>query len=89
MTDSQKAVSSQNPRETGRFRCGEAKGRRFIDLPVFITEGGQAPVPNKKGLAVAPQLWPVFRKALAQVDAALVQAGWPDRRTWPLKESNP
>ncbi len=85
MTDSQKAVRFQNPRETGRFRRGEAKGHRFIELPVFITEGGQDPAPTKEGLAVALHLWPKVKKRSHQLDAALVQGGWPEEEKLTLE----
>jgi hypothetical protein len=58
---------------------GEFKGHKFIDIRVFAKEDGRDPAPTKKGLAVSPALWPQFRVALAQVDQALVEAGWLDR----------
>ena len=75
----------KNARETIRFSLGEFKGHRFCDMRIFITEpgedGGNAkdPVSTKKGLAVSPALWPEFKKALAQVEAAMIQEGWLDR----------
>jgi Transcriptional Coactivator p15 (PC4) len=75
----------KNSRETIRFRLGEFKGHKFVDMRIFITEpgknGGQPkdPTPTKKGLAVSPQLWPQFRAALAQVEAAMIRAGWLDQ----------
>lgn len=70
---------SKNSREVIRFRLGEFKGHKFIDIRVFAKEDGRDPAPTKKGLAVSPALWPQFRVALAQVDQALVEAGWLDR----------
>jgi len=75
----------KNSRESIHFRLGEFKGHRFCDLRIFVTEpaenGGkpQAPTPTKKGLAVSPALWPQFRKALAEVEAAMIQEGWLDQ----------
>jgi len=48
---------------------------RLVDMRVFITEDGKDPIPTKKGLTIAPHLWPQFRRALAQAEAALIEAG--------------
>jgi hypothetical protein len=48
-------------------------------MRIFAKEDGKEPAPTKKGLAVSPQLWPNFRAALAQVEAAMIQEGWLDR----------
>jgi hypothetical protein len=69
----------KNSREIYQFRLGEFKGHKFLDMRIFFKEDGKDPAPTKKGLAVSPQLWPQFRKALAQVEAAMVEAGWLDR----------
>lgn len=69
----------KNSRETIWFSLGEYKGHRFVDMRVFCTEDGQAPVPTKKGLTVPPHLWPELRQALTRVEAAPVAAGWQDR----------
>ncbi len=78
MTDKPRGKSPQNPKETWRFRRGEFKCHRFVGLRVVGREEHKQPVPNKKGLAVAPHLWPEFRKHPGQVETALVQAGWPE-----------
>ena len=70
---------SKNTRETIWFRLGEFKGHKFIDTRIFTKEDGKDPAPTKKGLAVSPQLWPQFRQALAQVEAAMIEQGWLDR----------
>ena len=69
----------KNSREDFRFSLGEIKGHRFCDLRVWAKEDGKDPVPTKKGLAVSPALWVQFKAALAQVEAAMVEAGWLDR----------
>jgi hypothetical protein len=70
----------KNAREEIRFRLGEFKGHKFIDMRVFVKEDeGKDPAPTKKGLAVSPQLWPQFRKALAQVETAMIEEGWLDQ----------
>ncbi len=79
MSGKQICQLSKNTRETIWFRLGEFKGHKFIDMRVFITEEGKEPAPTKKGLALSPLLWPQFRKALRQVEAAMIEAGWLDR----------
>jgi hypothetical protein len=74
----------KNTREAIKFSLGEFKGHRFCDMRIFITEpgedGGNAkdPVPTKKGLAVSPALWPQFKAALVQVEAAMIEQKWLD-----------
>jgi len=74
---------AKNSRETMIFRLGEFKGHRFCDMRIFITGTGEAgdreASPTKKGLAVSPALWPQFKEALAQVETAMITAGWLDR----------
>lgn len=48
-------------------------------MRVFAIEDGKDPAPTKKGLALSPKLWPQFRKALDQVEAAMIEQGWIDR----------
>ncbi|MBM4287905.1 MAG: hypothetical protein FJ135_07110 [Deltaproteobacteria bacterium] len=79
MSDTQVCEVPKNSRETIRFRLGEFKGRKFIDMRVYAKGDGKDPAPTRKGLAVSPHLWPQFRAALAQVEAAMVEVGWLDR----------
>jgi hypothetical protein len=79
MTDKQICQLPKNARETIWFRLGEFKGHKFIDMRVFIIEDGKDPAPTKKGLAVAPNLWPQFKEALTQVEAAMIEVGWLDQ----------
>jgi hypothetical protein len=69
----------KNSRENFLFHLGEFKGHKFVDMRVYAKEEGKDPVPTKKGLAVSPTLWPEFKKALAQIEAAMIQEGWLDR----------
>ncbi|MGO9622275.1 MAG: PC4/YdbC family ssDNA-binding protein [Desulfobaccales bacterium] len=69
----------KNSREAIRFSLGQIKNHKFVDMRIFIQEGDKDPVPTPKGLAVSPQLWPQFRRALAQVEEGLIQAGWIDQ----------
>ena len=73
---------AKNSRETLIFRLGEFKGHKFVDMRIFVTEpgdDGREISPTKKGLAVSPALWPQFREALAQVEAAMISEGWLDQ----------
>jgi len=70
---------AKNAREKIIFRLGEFKGHKFIDMRVFAVEDGKDPAPTKKGLAVSPVLWPQFKAALNQVEAAMLEGGWLNR----------
>ena len=69
----------KNSREIYQFRLAEYKGHQFIDMRIFAKEDGKEPAPTKKGLAISPHLWPQFRQALAQVEAAMIEQEWLDR----------
>ncbi len=79
MSDKTLCELPKNSREAIRFRLGEYKGHKFIDMRVFAIDDGKDPAPTKKGLAVSPALWPQFRKALGQVEAAMIDEGSIDR----------
>lgn len=66
----------KNSRETIQFRLGTFKKHQFVDMRIFVAEDGKEPAPTQKGLTVSPTLWPEFKKALAHVEAAMVDAGW-------------
>lgn len=73
---------AKNFRETLIFRLGQYNGHKYCDMRIFITEPegeGRKESPTKKGLAVSPALWPQFKEALAQVEAAMIADGWLDR----------
>jgi hypothetical protein len=84
MSDKPVCEIQKNSREAIRFRLGEYQGHKFVDMRIFVTEPGENggtpkdPAPTKKGLAVSPTLWPEFKKALAQVEEAMIKAGWLD-----------
>ncbi len=69
----------KNARESIQLRLGTFKKHRFVDMRIFIKEDGKAPAPTPKGLAVSPALWPQFRRALAQVEAKMIEGGWLDK----------
>jgi hypothetical protein len=56
MNDQPVCEIQKNSRETIRFRLGEFKGHKFLDMRIFVTEpeenGGKPkdPVPTKKGV---------------------------------------
>jgi hypothetical protein len=79
----------KNSREIYQFRLAEYKGYNFVDMRIFTKEDGREPAPTKKGLAVSPQLWPQFRKALTQVEVAMIEQGWLDQEDLGPGEENP
>jgi hypothetical protein len=79
MTDKPICELPKNSREVYQFRLAEFKGHKFVDMRIFTREDGKDPAPTKKGLAISPALWPQFRQALAQVEAAMIKEGWLDR----------
>jgi hypothetical protein len=66
MTTKKICEFSKNSQEAYHFRLGEYKGHRFVDLRLFVAANGGDPLTTKKGLTVAPHLWPQFRRALAR-----------------------
>jgi hypothetical protein len=77
--DKQVCELSKNSREAIKFSLREYQGHKFADLRIYVQEDGKAQVPTKKGLAVNPTLWREFKKALEQLEAAMIQDGWIDR----------
>lgn len=77
---SEKAICEipKNFREIIQFRLGTFKNHRFVDMRIFTKADGKDPAPTKKGLAVSPALFGEFKKALAQVEEAMVKEGWLD-----------
>ena len=77
----------KNAQEKIIFRVDEYKGHRFIDMRVFVPgQNGRQDVATKKGLAVSPALWPQFKRALAQVEAAMIGQGWLDEEDLEAQE---
>lgn len=69
----------KNARESIQLRLGTFKKYKFADIRIFIKEDDKDPVPTPKGLTVSPALWPQFKRALAQVEAAMIGQGWLDK----------
>ena len=86
---------AKNSREAIRFSLGEFGGHKFCDMRIYIIEPGEEdgkprdPTPTRKGLAVSPQLWPQFKAALAQMEAAMIQEGWLDKEDLETQGSGP
>jgi hypothetical protein len=76
----------KNSREAIKFSLAEFKGHKFIDMRVYAKEEGKNPVPTPKGLTVSPALWPQFKRALAQVEAAMIGQGWLDKEDLEVQE---
>ena len=67
----------KNSRELIKFSLGEYQGHNFIDMRIFALTGEEdRTIPTKRGLAVSPALWPEFKKALAQLEEAMIKEGW-------------
>jgi len=69
----------KNSQEIIQFNLEEFKGHRLADLRVYCQDEKGSMIPTRKGISIPISLWPQFRKALAQVEAAMVQQGWLDR----------
>ncbi len=70
----------KNAREIMFFSLSEFKGRRLIDIRVHVP--GDQPeefVPTRKGLSLAVSLYPAFKKALHELEEALLKQGLLDR----------
>jgi hypothetical protein len=70
----------KNARETIFLSLSEFKGRRLVDIRVHVPgEQDEEWVPTRKGVSLAVGLYPAFKKALAEVEEALVAQGLLDR----------
>ncbi len=67
---------TKNARETVFFSLSEFKGHRLIDIRVHVPGDQEEDwVPTRKGVSLAVGLYPAFKKALAELEAALIQQG--------------
>jgi len=66
----------KNSREVIRFQLGEFKNHKFVDMRIYAAGPGEDGPPTKKGLAVSPHLWSLFRSALTKVEEAMIKEGW-------------
>jgi hypothetical protein len=67
---------TKNARETVLLSLSEYKGHRLIDIRVHVPGDQEGDwVPTRKGVSLAVGLYPEFKKAMAQMEAALIQQG--------------
>ena len=67
---------AKNAREVVFFSLSEFKGHRLIDIRVHVPGDQEGDwVPTRKGLSLAVGLYPPFKQALVQLEAALIQQG--------------
>ncbi len=67
---------TKNAREVLFLSLSEFKGRRLIDIRVHVPgdEEGEW-VPTRKGVSLSVGLYPAFREALGELEAALIKQG--------------
>ena len=67
---------AKNAREVVFLSLSEFKGHRLIDMRVHVPGDQEGDwVPTRKGVSLAVGLYPAFKQALAELEAALVQQG--------------
>jgi hypothetical protein len=67
-------IVNKNSKERYHFSIREYEGHRFVDIRLhFQADDGQTWPPTKKGVTVAPSVWPDFKAALAQIEAELIR----------------
>jgi hypothetical protein len=67
---------TKNAREVVFLSLSEFKGHRLIDIRVHVPGDQEGDwVPTRKGVSLAVGLYPEFKQALAQMEAALIQQG--------------
>lgn len=67
---------TKNAREVVFLSLSEFKGHRLIDIRVHVPGDQEGDwVPTRKGVSLAVGLYPSFKKALAQLETALMQQG--------------
>jgi hypothetical protein len=66
----------KNAREVLFLSLSEFKGHRLIDIRVHVPGDQEGEwVPTRKGVSLAVGLYPAFKQALVQLEAALVAQG--------------
>jgi hypothetical protein len=67
---------TKNAREVMFLSLSEFKGHRLIDLRVHVPGDQEGDwVPTRKGLSLAVGLYPEFKRALGELEAALIDQG--------------
>lgn len=71
---------SKNARETIFLAISEFKGRKLIDIRVHVPGDQEGDwVPTRKGVSLAVALYPAFRRALRELEEALISQKLLDR----------
>jgi hypothetical protein len=66
----------KNAREVLFLSLSEFKGRRLMDFRLFVPGPEEGDwVPTRKGVSLAVSLYPEFKRALSQLEAALLEQG--------------
>jgi hypothetical protein len=66
----------KNAREVIFLSLSEFKGHRLIDIRVHVPgDEEDVWVPTRKGVSLAVGLYPAFKQALGQLEAALLEQG--------------
>jgi hypothetical protein len=67
---------TKNAREVMFLSLSEFKGHRLIDLRVHVPGDQEGEwVPTRKGVSLAVGLYPEFKRALGELEAALIDQG--------------
>lgn len=67
---------TKNAREVLFLSLSEFKGHRLIDFRVHVPGDQEGEwVPTRKGVSLTVGLYPAFKQALAQLEAALIDQG--------------
>ncbi len=71
---------TKNAREVVFLSLSEYKGRRLIDIRVHVPGEQEGEfVPTRKGVSLSVNLYPAFKKGLAQLEEAMISQGLIDR----------
>ncbi len=67
---------TKNAREVVFLSLSEFKGRRLIDIRVHVPGEQEGDwVPTRKGVSLSVSLYPAFKKALVELEQALIKQG--------------
>jgi hypothetical protein len=67
---------TKNAREVVFLSLSEFKGHRLIDIRVHVPGDQEGDwVPTRKGVSLAVGLYPAFKEALVELEAALIAQG--------------
>ncbi len=67
---------TKNAREVVFLSLSEFKGRRLIDIRVHVPGEQEGDwVPTRKGVSLSVSLYPAFKKALIELEQALIKQG--------------